>query len=62
MTTPIEMMIDEACGVSGISKQDKPEEVLLALAAAAKDWNIFPSEENAHKLREAATAWEEIGG
>jgi len=62
MASPIDTLVDQACGVTEIDKNDKPEDILLVLADAAKAWTIFPSEENAHALREATIAWEEIGG
>jgi hypothetical protein len=62
MTSPIELLVDKACGITEIDKNDMPELTLLALADAAKDWKIFPSVENEYKLREAVEAWETIGG
>ena len=62
MPTPIEIMIDKACGVTGINKNDTPEVILLELADAAKAWRSIPTAENICRLEEAVEAWEVIGG
>lgn len=72
--SPIEMMIDKACGVTAedlvrpppkraVQAMDRETQALLNVADAAKAWHLDPSRDgSAAALHAACAEWVALGG
>lgn len=64
MKSPIEAMINKACGTESIKKTEgtDPSDVLLRLADASTTWYRDKSSNNFENMGKAIEAWINVGG
>lgn len=63
--SPIEMMVDQACGYDPNAEDEKitprpPEEILLTLADASTDWYKDESAVNFERMKKSIKEWIDI--